>query len=312
MSGQLGEATDEQHQADFPAQQGGAVLCVDLDGCLIGADLSWESLALGMTRAPLATVKCLFGGKPRLKAKLVEANGNEIDISKLPYDDAVINLITERRQAGWRTELVSGSNVTFVKKVADYLGIFDSAFGSTAERDLTGSAKADFLSRRHPAGFSYVGNGAADIPVWQAARERIAANAPKTVIDRCRAQGVDLDILAPGANRLSSIIECMRLHQWSKNLLVFTAFLLSSDGRTVTDLFWLTIAFLAFGLAASGAYLLNDIIVMPWIGWAWHDEAVAHGFGLGTTAVTSYLMHKNLTFAGSGTKTPDNGDGDVK
>lgn len=52
-------------------------------------------------------------------------------------------------------------------------------------------------------------------------------------------------------------------------------------------------------------------IVMPWIGWTWHDEAVAHGFGLATTAVTSYLMHKNLTFAGSGTKTPDNGDGDV-
>ena len=35
----------------------------------------------------------------------------------------------------------------------------------------------------------------------------------------------------------------------------------------------------------------------PLIGFTWHAEAVAHGFGVLSPAVTSYLGHRHFTFA---------------
>ena len=35
----------------------------------------------------------------------------------------------------------------------------------------------------------------------------------------------------------------------------------------------------------------------PLIGFTWHADAVAHGIGIATPAVTSYLGHRHFTFA---------------
>ena len=51
----------------------------------------------------------------------------------------------------------------------------------------------------------------------------------------------------------------LRLHQWLKNLLVFVA-LLTSHQFTRIDMVWKAcVAFFAFGMMASSAYIINDV-----------------------------------------------------
>jgi decaprenyl-phosphate phosphoribosyltransferase len=61
-----------------------------------------------------------------------------------------------------------------------------------------------------------------------------------------------------GSNRLVAVVRALRPRQWAKNVLVFAAPVAagSIDDRTV--LVHTLLAFVAFCLAASGTYLLND------------------------------------------------------
>ena len=36
--------------------------------------------------------------------------------------------------------------------------------------------------------------------------------------------------------------------------------------------------------------------LFPWIGFSWHAETIAHGIGVATPVVSSYLLHRNYTF----------------
>ena len=53
-----------------------------------------------------------------------------------------------------------------------------------------------------------------------------------------------------------------------------------------------TVAFAQVWLISVG---LADYL-FPAIGFAWHAETVAHGIGVASPVVTSYLLHKNFSF----------------
>jgi 4-hydroxybenzoate polyprenyltransferase len=54
-------------------------------------------------------------------------------------------------------------------------------------------------------------------------------------------------------------VRALRLHQWTKNLLVFVPILLSGRLLDLSALSTTTVAFLAVGMVASGSYLINDV-----------------------------------------------------
>jgi 4-hydroxybenzoate polyprenyltransferase len=58
----------------------------------------------------------------------------------------------------------------------------------------------------------------------------------------------------------SAVLRVLRVHQWVKNLLVFVPILLDHRLSEQDVLLRGAIAFLAFCLAASGAYILNDLM----------------------------------------------------
>jgi len=66
---------------------------------------------------------------------------------------------------------------------------------------------------------------------------------------------------------------------------------------------WFTainVAALAQTLAVS---LLLSRVLLPWMGWTFHPETLAHMAGVAVPVFTSYLGHRHLTFARS--RTPD-------
>jgi 4-hydroxybenzoate polyprenyltransferase len=60
--------------------------------------------------------------------------------------------------------------------------------------------------------------------------------------------------------RLRDAVRALRLHQWSKNVLVFLPLLAAHKALEPELLFRTLLAFLAFGLVASGHYVLNDLL----------------------------------------------------
>jgi decaprenyl-phosphate phosphoribosyltransferase len=67
---------------------------------------------------------------------------------------------------------------------------------------------------------------------------------------------------ARGGNTLIGLIRGMRPRQWVKNVLVAAAPFAGGVIAHVSVLAAVGLAFVAFSLAASGVYLVNDVLVL--------------------------------------------------
>lgn len=240
----------------------GIPVVVDLDGTLIGTDLLVETANGFVTRQHLRALRLLAwlpAGRYALKARLAEAGG--LDVEHLPYHQALLSWLRDQKAQGRRLVLATASHVRLAEAVAGHLGIFDEVLASGDGVNLKGHAKRDALVRRYgEGGFDYLGNEAADLVVWRAARRAHVVGGSPRLIGDVRALG-NLDRVfqdaRPGAP--SALLEAMRLHQWLKNLLILVPLLASHRYADPASLGQALLAFLAFGLAASGVYLLNDL-----------------------------------------------------
>ena len=237
-------------------------LCVDLDGTLVRTDLLLETFVLSLRYAPMKAMSAVLrlgDGKAAFKRRIAEAGAAHLSVERLPYNPTVISYLEEERQKGRRLELVSGSDQSLVDRVVAHLGFFDAGFGSDGHRNLTREAKSELLRQHHPSGFAYIGNDMADVAPLMAASEAVCANAPARLVSELNSRGKTVTEIAPRPSVLAAALQGMRLHQWGKNLLLFTSFGLSLGQQSLSSLLVMLLAFLAFGLVASATYLLNDL-----------------------------------------------------
>lgn len=236
------------------------ILAVDLDGTLVRTDMLYESFwsaLAGSYWTPFRALADLVGGRARLKEGL--AKRCTIDVALLPYDEEVIARIKAWRNAGGRTALVTASDQKLAEDIADHLGIFDEVHGSDGKRNLKGARKADHLNHLFGAqGYSYVGDHPSDLAVWRSARKAISVGASaslKRSIGRIQVPHEAIE-----RNRsLKDYVRAIRVHQWSKNVLVFLPILAAHD-LTTAALLKTVIAFFAFSFIASGIYVINDLV----------------------------------------------------
>ncbi len=238
-----------------------SVLVVDMDGTLLRSDMLYESFwsAFGRDwRSPFTALAALASGRAQLKRHLARAA--RLDVASLPYDPAVIAYIVAWREHGGRTALVTASDQKLAIEVADHLGLFDEVHGSDGQVNLKGDAKAEFLARRYSAeGYAYMGDGTADLPVWQRARKAITVNTRKSLNDAVDKLGTDVEHLTTRGRSLAPHLIALRPHQWLKNVLVFLPMLVAHrlDWNALLPS---SMAFIAFSLIASSAYVLNDLL----------------------------------------------------
>ena len=233
---------------------------VDLDGTLIRSDMLFESALSLLRRNPLylfAFALWLARGRAHLKREI--ARRAQVDPATLPYDERVVSWL--REQQGQRPQvLCTASDATLARGVADHLGLFDAVMASDGERNLAGRHKGDALRERYgERGFDYAGNEYRDLHIWKHARRAVVVNADSGL---ARAAGECCEVervFEPTRGGLRTWLKALRLHQWLKNLLVFLPLFTSHrvlEAATATSC---ALAFLAFGLCASGVYLLNDL-----------------------------------------------------
>jgi len=234
-------------------------LVVDLDGTLIKSDLLLESLFKRIGGDPTSLfglVLALRCGKAHVKDLL--AQRVDLDIATLPYDAAIVGLITEARAAGRSVFLASASNEKFVSAVAAHVGLFDGWFASDASTNVSAGNKAVRLVEAFgEGGFDYIGNDKADLPVWAAAARRIGVRTSPQLSGQLAALGVEV-VDSPKAS-LKQWVKLIRVHQYAKNALVFLP-LLTAHKFNLISLFETVLAAVAFSLCASSVYIFNDLV----------------------------------------------------
>ncbi|WP_029978450.1 UbiA family prenyltransferase [Pseudomonas sp. PH1b] len=237
-------------------------LVVDLDGTLLRSDLLLETGMAFVRAQPLRFLKpfiWLAKGKSALKEGL--AHATNIDVSVLPYDSAVIELIESERRNGRSIVLATASHHSLAERIAEHLLLFDRVLASNAECNLSAHNKRDLLVECYgEGGFDYVGNSHDDMPVWDAARQAYIVNPEAGVERRARVRGNVERVICSNQAGFKDWMKALRLHQWMKNALIFVPLLAAHQLANPLLLWQGALAFLFFGLCASSVYLLNDLL----------------------------------------------------
>jgi 4-hydroxybenzoate polyprenyltransferase/phosphoserine phosphatase len=236
-------------------------LIVDMDGALLRTDVLFEAFAAGLARRPVATLMALrhlLGGRARFKRAMTEIA--EIDVEALPLREDFVEHLAAEKATGRPLHLVTAADQEVAQRVAERVGLFDSVEGSTDGRNLKGSKKLAAIQARFPEGFAYAGDSNADLKVWAEADSIVLAGAPAPVAARAGRLAKPIEArFEPARANLRTWMKALRVHQWSKNALVFVAIVLGHLYREPEAWIASFMALTAMCLTASGTYLFNDL-----------------------------------------------------
>lgn len=233
----------------------------DLDGTLVRSDLFIESMIASAKADPLKAARVpmwLLRGIPA--AKTLAARHGRIAVETLPYDRDVVDYLAEQRRLGRPVYLATACHRSLAQRVANHLGIFDGVIATSARENAKGIVKLQRIRDAQAGAFVYAGDSNADRPLWDAAAAGIFVRAPQSAVNDATKSGKVERIFAQTTSSAAAVWRALRPHQWAKNALLFVPLLtahLYADPAAVAAAF---IAFVAFCLCASSAYLLNDLL----------------------------------------------------
>lgn len=235
-------------------------LYIDLDGTLTPTDTLWESALLHWKRnvfAPMLWFFWLLKGKSFLKKKLSEIAIP--DVSVLPFNEKVIEIIRAHKESGGTVILATAANLSIAEAVAKHHGFFDRVLASNETHNLSRKNKAEELFRDSDGEFDYLGNSKDDIDVW-AKSGRALLVAPHSFKSRLPT-GINIALhIEQKSNVIKSLAKALRVYQWVKNLLLFVPLILAHRVSDSTALLNGILAFICYSLCASSVYVLNDLL----------------------------------------------------
>ncbi len=237
-------------------------LCVDLDGTLIATDTLWESILVLLRTNPFIVFLLpfwLLSGKAHLKHKI--AQQVTLSVDTLPYREEVIQLLQQEKSSGRQLILATAAHFTIGNAVAEYTQLFSEVIASDEKINLKGNEKRDLLVQRFgEKQFDYMGDSIADLPILTAANVGYLVN-PSTSLRKRYPSPHIITVIRPSSWKIW--LKALRPHQWVKNGLIFLPLALAHQFLNWGKLIDGGIAFLAFSLAASSGYIINDLLDLP-------------------------------------------------
>lgn len=177
----------------------------------------------------------------------------------LPYHASLLAYLRNEKSRGRRLILATAAHERIAHAVSDHLELFDRVLASNQHTNLKGVAKLQAIQAEIGSAFAYAGDSRADIPLWQQAQAAVLVGASPAVAKTIRSSTPIQCEFPPAQAELSVWLRALRLHQWLKNLLLFVPLLTSFSLMNPDRLRSVLLAFLAFSLAASATYLVNDL-----------------------------------------------------
>lgn len=236
-------------------------LYVDLDGTLLKSDslheLFGRLLLTKFFRALFSIFILCIKGRAPFKAYLA----NKVLSANIvwPLDQELLTFLREEKVRGRKIVLLTAANEQVANSIVSPLAIFDEIIGSTQAKNFKGREKLKWIKEHDSGEFAYIGNGSDDLVLWEEADQAIVVNANNGIIAKAKRVNKNLLILSKRKKFLKIFLKAIRIHQYSKNALVFLPLLLSAQIFNLQLLSKSTLAFIAFCLVASSGYLINDL-----------------------------------------------------
>jgi 4-hydroxybenzoate polyprenyltransferase len=248
---------------DMATTAGARPLCVDLDGSLCKSDTLVDSVLALVRYHPkyiLSIPGWLAKGKAGFKREI--ARHVTLDVDHLPYNLPLLDALRQKSAAGQPIYLATGADESIARRVADHLGIFAGVFASDGQTNLTGARKLALLNSKFGAtGFDYIGNSSTDLPLLTASHTAGLANPHAGLASRLRRSGhAAAAVYEDSAPLLRTLRKTARVQQWAKNALLLVPLVLAHRSIDRPRLLATALAFVAFSLAASATYIVNDLL----------------------------------------------------
>ena len=236
-------------------------LCVDLDGTFLRSDLLLEGILRLARHRPLLLLRLpawFVRGRAYLKSQVARALPPPL--AHPPVNKEVEAWLHEERQKGRQIYLVTASHEMAVKGLG-HLFPFDEILASTDETNLKGRVKAECLVDRFgEKGFDYAGDSTSDHHVWSRSRKAIPVFYSRSALANMEKRYDVERTFCTNATSWPDWARALRVHQWSKNLLIAVPFIAGHHFHHLWQLGGLFAAFMAMSLCASGTYLWNDLL----------------------------------------------------
>ena len=139
-----------------------------------------------------------------------------------------------------------------------FRSIFDGVIASDARENLKGAIKAERCLQLASL-FAYAGNESADFEIFAVADESHLVNPTRSALRRTRRYPVSR-VWQNEAPMLKTWATALRIHQWTKNILVFVPMLAAHEYFDVANIGRVALGFVAFSLLASATYVVNDLL----------------------------------------------------
>lgn len=237
-------------------------VCVDLDGTFIHGDMLWDGILRLIRSHPARLLQIpwwLALGKQILKSRL--AHHAPPPLIAPPINQRLLAFLHAEKNQGRKIVLATAAHAASLESILRSFP-FDEVLASDDTVNLKGTLKAQALVARFGnKGFDYAGDSFADEAVWACARKAIVVSRyPKRLRRWSSLFEVDHAIISDLQTTWKDWLKAIRIHQWSKNLLIAVPFLVGHHFHEVWQLTDLLVAFLAMCLCASGTYLWNDLL----------------------------------------------------
>ena len=240
------------------------MLFVDLDGTLIQTDLLQEATLALFKRSPWRLLRALLElahGRAAFKRALSAAVSPEI--RQLPFRVEVLEYIVTQRALGRKVILATAADAVWAQRVAAELGVFDGVLASDGTHNLKSREKLEAIQaycRAHGSvEFDYLGDSAADLPIWREAHGVCLVAPSGRLLRKVREYAEPAAILGTRNVTARSVLAALRPQQWVKNVLVFAPLVASHNLFHVALAWAAAVAFVCFCFCASAVYVLNDL-----------------------------------------------------
>ena len=237
-------------------------MVVDLDQSLLKIDLFKEILARSLINNPRVFFKTiLLAIYNKAKAKTFIAKNTKIKWETLPYNNRVINIITNYRAKGYHILLATGAPKVYAQPIAEHLGLFDDIIATDENKNNVGVEKLEAIKNIIGDDFIYLADAKKDLPIWLHCKKAILVGKKNGVLKKKLINNdvKMMDEIYMQKSFITIIAKQLRIHQWVKNILVFVpalaGHLLFENGIFIATL----TAFCSFCLIASSFYIINDI-----------------------------------------------------
>jgi len=237
-------------------------LVVDLDGTLVYTDTLLESLIMLIKHSPFVIFALpfwLLRGKAYMKRRL--SNLVVPNPALLPYNLELVSWLREQKDSDRELILCTAADQRIAEGVASHLDLFSLVLASDGLRNMKGTNKCKALMELFPTqGFSYVGDTRADLAIWQAASSSIVVSNSLALKNSARKVCPTEKEFSKPKVSLSGIARLLRVHQWSKNLLLLVPAVAAHQIGQIDLIITLVLAFVSFSLCSSAVYIANDLI----------------------------------------------------